>query len=197
MPEKTLGRRAFLRLSALTAVSAAVTACGATPTATPVPPTATKPPAPTAVPPTAVPAAPTATKAPAAATAAPAPAATTAPAPAATAAPAAPAMAYKEAPVLADLVKAGKLPSVDKRLPASPRVITPLEKVGKYGGTWHRAYKGTSDRWGPTKLHEEFMMQWDWQPDEHQAGQQPVREVGAEHSRHRVHLLPAQGHQVV
>ena len=53
MSEKTLGRRNFLKLSAIAAVSAALAACGATPTATPVPPTATKPPAPTAVPPTA------------------------------------------------------------------------------------------------------------------------------------------------
>jgi len=51
MPEQTIGRRRFLNLSALTAVSATLAACGATPTATLVPPTATKPPAPTAVPP--------------------------------------------------------------------------------------------------------------------------------------------------
>jgi peptide/nickel transport system substrate-binding protein len=157
MSEKTLGRRNFLKLSALSAVSAALAACGATPTATPVPPTpvpptATKPPV----------AAPTA--APAAPTAAPAAAATATKAPAApTAAPAAPTMAYKESPMLAELVKAGKLPSVDKRLPANPRVITPKEKVGTHGGTWHRAYKGVSDRWGPTKLMEEHIIQWQWE----------------------------------
>jgi peptide/nickel transport system substrate-binding protein len=43
---------------------------------------------------------------------------------------------YKEAPMLTDLVKAGKLPSVDKRLPDKPIVIKPLERVGQYGGTW-------------------------------------------------------------
>jgi peptide/nickel transport system substrate-binding protein len=73
-------------------------------------------------------------------------------------------VAYKEAPALADLVKAGKLPAIDKRLPEKPRVITPTESTGKYGGTWHRAYKGLSDRWGPTKLLEEQMIQWDWTP---------------------------------
>jgi peptide/nickel transport system substrate-binding protein len=110
-------------------------ACGATPTATPVPPTATKPPvaAPTAVP--AAPAAPTATKPPAAApTAAP------------TAAPAAPAAGkFKEAPMLAELVKAGKLPPVEQRLPANPIVVKPLESVGKYGGEWR---SGTIERNG-------------------------------------------------
>lgn len=65
--------------------------------------------------------------------------------------------------MLADLVKAGKLPTVDQRLPANPRVITPKEKVGTYGGTWRRAYKGVSDRWGPTKLMEEHAMQWQWE----------------------------------
>jgi peptide/nickel transport system substrate-binding protein len=161
MSEKSLDRRNFLRMSALTAVSAALAACGATPTATPVPPTAvpptaTKPPVPTAAP-TAVP--PTATTAPAAA----APTATKPPAPTNTPMP--PAAKYKEAPMLADLVKAGKLPAVDQRLPQTPRVITPLEKVGTFGGTWHRAYKGISDRWGPTKLIEEYPWQWLWDKD--------------------------------
>jgi len=64
--------------------------------------------------------------------------------------------------MLADLVKAGKLPPVAQRLPQNPRVIKPVEKIGKYGGTWRRAYKGVSDRWGPTKLMEERMIQWDW-----------------------------------
>ena len=54
--------------------------------------------------------------------------------------------AYKESPLLADLVKAGKLPAVERRLPENPRVIKPLEATGKYGGTWRRAYRGPSDR---------------------------------------------------
>ncbi len=69
--------------------------------------------------------------------------------------------AFKEAPMLADLVKAGKLPPVEQRLPASPRVIKPLETVGKYGGTWRRAYRGPSDRVGPTKLVEEMLIDWE------------------------------------
>jgi len=68
---------------------------------------------------------------------------------------------YKEAPMLAELVAAGELPPVAERLPTNPRVITPLEEVGQYGGTWRRAYKGISDRWGPTKLHEEMAIEWD------------------------------------
>ena len=37
--------------------------------------------------------------------------------------------------MLAELVKAGKLPSVDKRLPPTPQVIKPIQEVGQYGGT--------------------------------------------------------------
>lgn len=44
---------------------------------------------------------------------------------------------FKEAPELTELVRQGKLPSVEKRLPEEPLVIVPAEKVGKYGGTWH------------------------------------------------------------
>lgn len=52
--------------------------------------------------------------------------------------------AYEEAPQLADMVKAGTLPSVDERLPANPYVVDGWE-VGQYGGTWRSAVKGTFD----------------------------------------------------
>ncbi len=80
---------------------------------------------------------------------------------AATAAPVASVMAqaltYKEAPSLA-----GKgLPAVALRLPSNPRVLKNLERVGVYGGVWHRGYTGLSDRVGPGKLREEFGIEWD------------------------------------
>lgn len=49
---------------------------------------------------------------------------------------------YKEAPMLADQVKAGKLPAVKDRLPEHPVVDTPAEKVGMYGGTMLDLYDG-------------------------------------------------------
>src|SRR5258707_2540636 len=52
---------------------------------------------------------------------------------------------YKEAPALAELVKAGKLPPVDKRLPENPLVVPVVEKVGEYGGVWRRAFLGPAD----------------------------------------------------
>ena len=44
-----------------------------------------------------------------------------------------------EAPMLAELVKAGKLPPVEQRVPEEPLVLKPLREAGKYGGTWRRA----------------------------------------------------------
>ncbi|ELJ8548261.1 ABC transporter substrate-binding protein [Vibrio cholerae] len=42
---------------------------------------------------------------------------------------------YNEAPQLAELVKAGKLPAVEQRLPENPLVVEPNESIGQYGGT--------------------------------------------------------------
>jgi peptide/nickel transport system substrate-binding protein len=68
---------------------------------------------------------------------------------------------YTGAPMLDDLVASGALPEVAQRLPSNPRVITPFAEVGEYGGTWRRAFKGLSDRWGPVKLNEEMVIEWD------------------------------------
>ncbi|MEA2777102.1 MAG: peptide/nickel transport system substrate-binding protein [Acetobacteraceae bacterium] len=51
----------------------------------------------------------------------------------------------KEAPMLAELVKAGKIPPVDQRLPSDPLVVPVVEKIGTYGGTWRRAFLGPAD----------------------------------------------------
>jgi peptide/nickel transport system substrate-binding protein len=52
---------------------------------------------------------------------------------------------FQEAPELAALVKAGKLPPVEQRLPAEPLVLKPLRATGHYGGTWRRAFLGPGD----------------------------------------------------
>ncbi len=145
--EQKIDRAHFLRLSAIAAVTA-VAACA------PPPAPATQAPA--------APAAPAA-QAPAAAAAAtntPAPvatataAATNTPAPVATSVviakvtEVASTSKYKEAPMLADLVKAGKIPPVDQRLPAKPYVVPhPWLTTGKYGGTLQMVLSDKSD-WG-------------------------------------------------
>ncbi|MGE3912015.1 MAG: ABC transporter substrate-binding protein [Chloroflexota bacterium] len=54
---------------------------------------------------------------------------------------------FKEAPMLSELVKAGKLPAVDQRVPQDPLVVKPVHEIGKYGGTWRRGFTGPGDKW--------------------------------------------------
>jgi len=43
----------------------------------------------------------------------------------------------RESPALSRLVRAGKLPPLEQRLPDRPLVVKPYEAPGYYGGTWH------------------------------------------------------------
>jgi peptide/nickel transport system substrate-binding protein len=52
---------------------------------------------------------------------------------------------FKESPALAEQVKAGKLPPVEKRLPENPLVVTVVERSGQYGGVWRRGFLGPAD----------------------------------------------------
>ena len=163
-----VNRRRFLELTAMSAAGGVFVAC-----APQAPRTASQPTAAPAAGATSAPAKPAEAAKPAAAAptqapltvsgAAPTAAPTAAAAkPAADAKPAAAAPGkYKEAPALAELVKAGKLPPVEQRLPADPRVLKPLEETGQYGGTWRRAFKGLSDYLAPGKLIEERLIEWD------------------------------------
>ena len=106
-------RRRFLSVAIIAATGAAATACqSGVPTPKPEP-----------------------TQAPVQATKAPAQP-TTAAKPTAAPPTAVPAAKYKEAPKLADLVKAGQLPAVEKRLPEKPMFVKPIEQIGVYGGAW-------------------------------------------------------------
>lgn len=74
----------------------------------------------------------------------------------------APASKYNEAPQLAEQVKAGKLPSVEQRLPKNPLVVQPVEKVGKYGGTWRVGLSGGQDQVGLYRMvGYEGLVRWD------------------------------------
>ena len=163
-----VNRRRFLELSAMTAAGGVFAACApaaprtaSNPTEAPAKPADASKPAEAAKP---TEAAKPAAQAPAAApTSAPLAVSNAAPTAAATAAPAAAGAAskYKESPDLADLVKAGKLPPVDQRIPTNPRVIKPLEMTGQYGGTWRRAFRGLADYLGVGKLMEARLIAWD------------------------------------
>lgn len=69
---------------------------------------------------------------------------------------------FSEAPMLADLVKAGKLPSVEQRVPVEPLVLQPLHQVGKYGGTWRRGFTGPGDSENGNRINaSDRMLSWD------------------------------------
>ncbi len=143
-----MNRNTILKLLSLVLILAfVVTGCSQqAPAPTPAPPAAAEPttaPAPTA--------APVATTPPEATTA---PAATEAPA-----AVAAPTGKYNEAPVLAEQVKAGKLPPVDQRLPENP-LVEEMPAVGQYGGVWHRGFLGPSDRNGLIRVVNDSLVRF-------------------------------------
>ena len=69
---------------------------------------------------------------------------------------------YHQSPILDDAVKSGKLPPVEQRLPENPRVETPVEQVGQYGGTWRSGMVGGSDRnWMFRITGYEPLVAWD------------------------------------
>jgi len=55
-------------------------------------------------------------------------------------------LTFQEAPELRIKVAAGELPPVEERLPEEPLVVKPVEEIGQYGGTWHRATR-PADVW--------------------------------------------------
>ena len=71
---------------------------------------------------------------------------------------------FSEAPQLAEMVAAGELPAVEERLPESPLVVLPVKSIGKYGGTWHRGWRGTSDFHCFGRITYETMLRWPRDP---------------------------------
>jgi peptide/nickel transport system substrate-binding protein len=55
---------------------------------------------------------------------------------------------YNESPMLAELVASGDLPPVDERLPVNPRVVTPFNEVGQFGGSARIGFTGSNPGWG-------------------------------------------------
>ena len=94
------------------------------------------------------------------------------------------------------MVKAGKLPPVDQRLPQEPMVLKPLRSVGKYGGTWRRGFLGPGDSENGNRIRSgDKLLFWD------ETGTKIAPNVakGWEHDagRQAHHDLSAQGHEMV
>jgi len=59
---------------------------------------------------------------------------------------------YNQAPSLDELVQEGDLPPVENRLPDNPKVVEPVDEIGKYGGEIRRVYTGVPDFWNSIKV---------------------------------------------
>jgi len=66
--------------------------------------------------------------------------------------------------MLKELVEKGELPPVDERLPENPLVVQPVESVGKYGGTWRRAFLGIKDFHAFGRIVYEPVLRWPRDP---------------------------------
>ena len=70
---------------------------------------------------------------------------------------------FSEAPVLAELVKQGKLPPVEQRVPQEPMVVKPLHGIGRYGGTWRRGFTGPGDAENGNRIvSTDKLLFWDY-----------------------------------
>jgi len=69
---------------------------------------------------------------------------------------------FNEAPQLAALVKEGKLPPVEQRIPQEPMVLKPIRSIGTYGGTWRRGFLGPGDSENGNRLRSgDKLLFWD------------------------------------
>jgi peptide/nickel transport system substrate-binding protein len=71
-----------------------------------------------------------------------------------------PTISPHQAPMLQARVKAGELPPLEERLPAEPLVVQPVEEVGEYGGTWHRQSIGPGDVRIGDRLTYQTLVRW-------------------------------------
>jgi peptide/nickel transport system substrate-binding protein len=75
---------------------------------------------------------------------------------------------FSEAPMLAELVKQGKLPPVEQRVPQEPLVIKPVHSIGKYGGTWRRGFTGPGDNENGNRIvSADKLLFWDYTGTQH------------------------------
>lgn len=76
-------------------------------------------------------------------------------------APAAGDTSAKEAPMLAEKVAAGELPPLEERLPANPVVLTPIDSIGRYGGTMRHPLVGSWSSRFYSMMGNENLVIWD------------------------------------
>lgn len=67
---------------------------------------------------------------------------------------------YHESPMLKEKVRQALLPPVEERLPAEPAVVQPVERIGKYGGTWQRVTTQPLDLLLNSRMGYESLVNW-------------------------------------
>jgi peptide/nickel transport system substrate-binding protein len=71
------------------------------------------------------------------------------------------AQGYQQAPMLDASVEDGTLPPVEQRLPPSPPVVEPVDRIGDYGGEWRRLAITVGDLQLHARLGYESLVVWD------------------------------------
>src|SRR5512134_2837887 len=72
---------------------------------------------------------------------------------------------FAEAPMLAELVRTGKLPPLETRLPEPDdlMVVKPLKEIGRYGGRWRRGFTGPADNENGNRIcSTDKILMWDY-----------------------------------
>lgn len=94
----------------------------------------------------------------------------------------------REAPMLTALVRVGKLPPLEQRLPEDPLVVHPYEGPGYYGGTWHMMVDNPD--LGMYKMIAGYapLMRWKWDASGLEPGTAKRWEYSADGTRLTIHL---------
>lgn len=96
----------------------------------------------------------------------------------------------KEAPMLAQLVKEGKLPPLEERLPkAEDIMIEPVvEEIGQYGGDWKMPWTGVPDKWGVGQPTEEALFRFNKEGNKVEPNVAKSYEVNEDSTVFTIHL---------
>jgi peptide/nickel transport system substrate-binding protein len=97
-------------------------------------------------------------------------------------------MAHAEVPALQALVDAGTLPAMADRLPEDPRIITPIESIGTYGGDLNLALKRGDGTHLLRLVGYEGLFSWDLDWKEMLPNLASSYEVNADATEYTIHL---------
>lgn len=62
---------------------------------------------------------------------------------------------------LQDKIRIHELPSLANRLPSNPLIVEPYTGIGEYGGSLVTGWLGLDDKWGASKISEEYLLKYD------------------------------------